>query len=130
MSLSRRLSQTLHVIALPALALTLLGCPDNSSQPAANPAPAETPAAPATPLVQKREVADWCPEHGVPESICSRCNDSLVAGFKEKGDWCEKHGMADSQCFTCHPELEAEFLKKKPAGAESQEHSEHDGHDH
>ena len=80
--------------------------------------------------MQKREVADWCPEHGVPESICSRCNDSLVAGFKEKGDWCEKHGMADSQCFTCHPELEAEFLKKKPAGAESQEHSEHDGHDH
>ena len=127
----RRLSRTVQLLALPALALTLLGCPDNSSQPA-TPAPAETPATPAAPLVQKKEAADWCPEHGVPESICSRCNESLVAGFKEKGDWCKQHGLPDSQCFTCHPELEAEFLKKKPAnaGGESTEHSEGDGHDH
>jgi len=53
----------------------------------------------------------WCPEHGVPENVCTRCNDGLTAGFKEKGDWCEKHNLPDSQCFICHPENEAKFAK-------------------
>ncbi len=77
--------------------------------PAAQPA-----AAPKTPLVEKTQVADWCTEHGVPESICTRCNASLTESFKKKGDWCEKHGLPGSQCFTCHPELEAKFKAMKP----------------
>ena len=118
MSLSRHLSQAFGLIIVPLLSLALLGCPDNSQAPAPEtPSPAATPAEPMAPLVPKKEVADWCPEHGVPESICTRCNDSLTAGFKEKGDWCEQHGLPDSQCFICHPELEAEFLKKKPSGS-------------
>jgi len=52
---------------------------------------------------------DWCREHGVPESECTRCHPQLVAKFKEKGDWCKKHDRPDSQCFLCHPEKEAEF---------------------
>jgi hypothetical protein len=52
---------------------------------------------------------DWCKEHGVPESICTRCNDSLVAGFKAKNDWCQDHGLPDSQCFQHHPELRQKF---------------------
>ena len=72
---------------------------------------------PAAPLVPKVEIHDWCKEHGVPESICTRCNESLVAGFKQKGDWCDQHGLPDSQCFVCHPELEAEFKAKAPKGA-------------
>lgn len=114
----RRFAHSARLLALPVLALTLIGCPDGGKTPAAeSPAPAASPAEPVAPLVPKKEIADWCPEHGVPESVCTRCNESLASGFKEKGDWCEQHGLPDSQCFTCHPELEAEFLKKKPSGS-------------
>ncbi|MCG3134048.1 MAG: hypothetical protein HMLKMBBP_01320 [Planctomycetes bacterium] len=96
-----------------ALAFTA-GCGESESAK-----PAEKPAAPAkTPLVQTKQAADWCKEHGVPESICTRCNDSLVAGFKAKGDWCKEHGLPESQCFACHPELEAKFKASMPAGAD------------
>ncbi len=43
------------------------------------------PQKPREPLVKKVEIADWCPEHGVPESICTRCNASLIQDFKKKG---------------------------------------------
>ncbi len=101
------------LIAVAALAI-VAGCGESApSKPA--PGPAAQPA--KTPLVHTKQAADWCGEHGVPESICSRCNDSLVAGFKAKGDWCKEHGMAESQCFACHPELEAKFKASAPAGA-------------
>lgn len=52
---------------------------------------------------------DWCGEHGVPESECARCNDSLVAAFKDKNDWCKEHERPESQCFICHPEHKEKF---------------------
>ena len=48
---------------------------------------------------------DWCEEHGVPESQCTRCNPDLIPAFKATGDWCEEHGMPESQCKACNPEL-------------------------
>lgn len=48
---------------------------------------------------------DWCEEHAVPESLCTRCNPSLVAAFKSTGDWCEEHGLPESQCLKCNPNL-------------------------
>lgn len=48
---------------------------------------------------------DWCAEHEVPESMCTRCNPSLVAAFKATGDWCAEHGVPESQCKLCHPDL-------------------------
>lgn len=48
---------------------------------------------------------DWCGEHAVPESLCSRCNPSLIAAFKATGDWCEAHGLPESQCRICNPGL-------------------------
>ena len=48
---------------------------------------------------------DWCGEHGVPESQCTRCNPSLVAAFKATGDWCGEHGVPESQCTKCNPDL-------------------------
>lgn len=57
----------------------------------------------------------WCPEHGIPEDVCTRCNSILIAGFKEKGDWCETHDRPDSTCFQCHPELEAKFAARYEA---------------
>jgi len=121
------LSRIIQLIALPALSLALLGCPDSSTSPPAQD-PSPTAPAPAQPLVNKKEAADWCGEHGVPESVCSRCNAQVAAEMKEKGDWCNEHAVAESQCFACNPKLEQEFLKKKPGGATS--HSEGDGHGH
>ena len=48
---------------------------------------------------------DWCEEHGVPESQCTRCNPELAAAFKATNDWCEEHGLPESQCLKCNPEL-------------------------
>ena len=48
---------------------------------------------------------DWCGEHGVPESQCTRCNPKLGAAFKATGDWCDEHGLPKSQCKRCNPDL-------------------------
>ncbi len=48
---------------------------------------------------------DWCEEHAVPESQCTRCNPDLIAAFKATGDWCEEHGVPESQCLKCNPDL-------------------------
>ena len=98
------------------------GCGDsgkNHDAPAkANPEAAPATSPPRTPLVTKKQVADWCVEHGVPESICTRCNESLIEGYKAKADWCQEHGLPESQCFTCHPDLEAKFKALAPKADE------------
>ena len=48
---------------------------------------------------------DWCAEHNVPESQCSRCDKSLIPVFKATGDWCDKHGLPKSQDLKCNPNL-------------------------
>ena len=48
---------------------------------------------------------DWCGEHAVPESKCTRCDPALSAAFKATGDWCAEHGLPESQCLQCNPEL-------------------------
>jgi hypothetical protein len=48
---------------------------------------------------------DWCGEHAVPESQCTRCNASLIPAFKATGDWCADHGLPKSQCLKCNPDL-------------------------
>ena len=98
------------VAVLVAGALT--GCPESPPPPAPT-SPTPAPAA-KTPLVPKSEVADWCGEHGVPESICTRCNAKLIAEFKAKKDWCAKHELPDSQCLGCHPELEPKLKALAP----------------
>jgi hypothetical protein len=56
---------------------------------------------------------DWCDEHQVPESLCTRCNPSLAAAFKATGDWCEEHGLPESQCLICNPNLKIVRPPKK-----------------
>lgn len=56
----------------------------------------------------------WCAEHGVPEAVCTRCNKSLIAGFKQKGDWCDKHDLPKSQCIECDPSLKSKFEAMAP----------------
>lgn len=48
---------------------------------------------------------DWCGEHQVPESQCTRCNPELIPAFKATGDWCGEHGLPESQCTKCNPEI-------------------------
>jgi cobalt-zinc-cadmium efflux system membrane fusion protein len=48
---------------------------------------------------------DWCVEHRVPESECTKCNPSLIPAFKAKGDWCNEHQLPESHDRICHPGL-------------------------
>ena len=57
---------------------------------------------------------DWCEEHEVPESQCTRCNADLIPAFKATNDWCVEHGLPESQCKTCNPEL---VITRPPKGA-------------
>ena len=98
--------------AVLVVVLAAVGCGDSAKTD--TPAPKAPPAQPKAPLVDVKKAADWCGEHGVPESVCTRCNEELVAAFKEKGDWCEKHGLPKSQCVTCDPSLEAKLAAMKP----------------
>lgn len=57
---------------------------------------------------------DWCSEHAVPESLCTRCNSSLIPAFKATGDWCKEHGLPESQCKLCNPSL---VIARPPKGS-------------
>lgn len=63
--------------------------------------------------------AQWCEGHGVPESICTRCNPKLIPEFQARGDWCEEHGLPESQCTICHPDLIEKFRKMAPRATRS-----------
>jgi hypothetical protein len=69
-------------------------------------APPDAKHAPADVVVGSHE--DWCAEHAVPESQCTRCDPALAAAFKATGDWCPEHGLPESQCLVCNPELKIE----------------------
>lgn len=47
---------------------------------------------------------DWCAEHALPESMCTKCDPSKVATFKEAGDFCAAHGFPESVCPVCNPQ--------------------------
>jgi len=48
---------------------------------------------------------DWCVEHRIPESECTKCNPDLIPTFKAKGDWCNEHQLPESHDRLCHPGL-------------------------
>jgi len=58
---------------------------------------------------------DWCGEHQVAESQCTRCDPSLIAAFQATNDWCAEHGLPESQCLICHPDLKI-VRPPKPEG--------------
>jgi hypothetical protein len=82
--------------------------PRATASPAATqqPTPAYSGAAHAS--VKPGSHEDWCVEHAVPESLCTRCNASLTPGFKATGDWCAEHALPESQCLKCNPDLKIE----------------------
>lgn len=95
--------------------LFALACPASPPTPTVRPASASAAsglnahAAKATPGSHE----DWCTEHAVPESQCTRCNPTLSAAFKATADWCEEHALPESQCHACNPGLQIERPPKQ-----------------
>jgi len=85
-------------------ALALLSSSCSKSSPAPEKGAAEEKSHAASD-VKPGSHEDWCGEHAVPESMCTRCNPSLAAAFKATGDWCAEHGLPESQCTKCKPDL-------------------------
>jgi hypothetical protein len=122
-----------HTLLATLLSLALPGCGDRGSstsgeRQAEAPKPAESPGE-ATANTDSGDGrshadsgavagshADWCEEHQVPESLCTRCNPTLVAAFKATGDWCAEHGLPESQCRQCNPDLRLERPAKRTGG--------------
>jgi len=106
---------TSSFIVVALISLALCACEKKNGPPPAaeRPTPAATAASAEGPTHAPRGVKpgsyeDWCGEHHVPESLCTRCNPSLIAAFKATGDWCEEHGLPESQCLICNPDLNIE----------------------
>ena len=57
---------------------------------------------------------DWCAEHAVPESQCTRCNPDLIPAFKATNDWCEEHQLPLSQDAIHNPDL---VITRPPKGS-------------
>ena len=94
------------------VALSTASCDKHQDSKQATGASAPNPSAAHAPAGAKPgSHADWCGAHQVPESMCSRCNPSLIPAFKATNDWCEKHARPESQCLICHPELK---IKRPP----------------
>ena len=92
----------LALIAIAAVLLT--GCSKSAAPTPAAPT-AAAPAAHAAAAAVPGSHEDWCGEHGVPESQCTKCNPDLIAAFKATNDWCDEHGLPESQCTRCNPSL-------------------------
>jgi cobalt-zinc-cadmium efflux system membrane fusion protein len=58
--------------------------------------------------------ADWCEEHGVPESQCVECNPDLMPKGPDYG-WCPEHGVHN--CVLHHPHVAQ--LKETPVVSDS-----------
>lgn len=105
-------------VVLAGTVFLVAGCDKSESSQTPNTAATSSKVQPGgeqkAPLIQKKEAADWCREHGVPESVCTRCNPALIADFKKKGDWCKEHDLPESQCLICHPALKEKFEAMRP----------------
>ena len=96
-----------------AIIITTTACSKPAPEATKATATAEAPGAHAAANVKPGSHEDWCVEHAVPESQCTRCNAELVAAFKATGDWCAEHGLPESQCLKCNPELK---ITRPPKG--------------
>ncbi len=108
------------------LLLALTACSGEAPEAAAPPAP-ETTETPATAEDNHEELnahgavaaepgshEDWCGEHQVPESQCTRCDASLIPAFQATDDWCAEHSLPETQCLECNPDL---TIERPPEGS-------------
>lgn len=105
-------------------ALLLVGCGSRGGDEAPRSSTAETeaPASPptgeghATADVVPGSYEDWCAEHEVAETQCTRCDPSLIPAFQASGDWDAEHGLPMSQCRIHDPDLKI-VRPPKPEGS-------------
>ena len=103
------------LLTLPLIAvLALASCNEKKSPSAGGKAPKTDNKTTQTTPTAKAEEPDWCAEHGVPESVCTKCHPKLIAEFKQKGDWCKEHNLPESQCTICDPSLKEKFAAMAP----------------
>jgi len=100
-------ARIVSALLVPAV-LCLAACDKKSPTSQSEPTNTQTAAAPA------QAAADWCAEHEIPESICTKCNKKLIAEFKKNGDWCKEHDLPESHCTICNPDLKEKFAAMKP----------------
>ena len=100
---------TTRLVAIVVITLTVAGAPPHWLAWAEESKPTAPKHSTARPqhgdAVKPGSHEDWCGEHGVPESQCTRCNADLTPAFKATGDWCAEHGLPESQCTRCNPDL-------------------------
>jgi len=105
-------------ILLLSLGLVVSGCGkqvENAAETGKNAQPGNDTKAHAATEVVPGSYEDWCGEHSVPESACTRCDASLIAAFKATNDWCAEHTLPESQCLRCNPNLKI-VRPAKPEG--------------
>jgi len=113
---------TLSLLAMMAV-LLIAGCGGNTQSQSAGTGTAET--QPATPPTGEGHAVtanivpgsyeDWCEEHQVPETQCTRCDPSLIPAFQAANDWDAEHGLPMSQCTIHNPNLKI-VRPPKPEG--------------
>lgn len=91
-------------VVLLTLMIAVAGCRKEAEQSVSEKTP-PTSATHASAAVVPGSHEDWCEEHQVPETACTRCDPTLVPAFKATQDWCEEHGLPESQCLTCNADL-------------------------
>ena len=113
--------KTLSLLTLAGALCLAVGCARKSTPSQSSSSATET--TPAPPTADGHAVADvvpgsyedWCNEHGVPETQCTRCDPSLVPAFQAANDWCAEHGLPMSQCTIHNPNLKI-VRPPKPEG--------------
>jgi len=109
--------------ALLALLAVAAGCGNRGTAETARTGSPETTPAAAPPQGEGHATAgvvpgsyeDWCEEHQVPETQCTRCDASLIPAFQAASDWCADHGLPMSQCTIHDPNLKI-VRPPKPEG--------------
>jgi len=91
-----KLSFSLCAILALYLLVALAGCARDPSEP-------QRTVVPDGEGVEFSVANDWCAEHALPESKCTKCNPTLTDAYMESGDWCAGHGFPESVCPSCNP---------------------------
>ena len=113
----------LSAVAMLAVLVAVTGCGSKGSTPSqTTQSEAAKPAAPPTgdghanvAAIVPGSYEDWCDEHQVPETQCTRCDASLIAAFQAANDWDAEHGIPMSHCTIHNPNLKI-VRPPKPEG--------------
>jgi len=92
-------------IAILALAIAGVGCGSGNDSTAEVEPLAMSDDGPGEQATDDTGILDWCAEHAVPESACTRCNPTLIEQFKTSADWCGPHDLPESHCRLCNPDI-------------------------